>query len=144
MKEVRLTACSHEQDVFVLKDREKLIKTAVDILRTWRKDFDAIAVSGYSSAMTAPIIASRLRKNLVLVRKPSEERFSNHSVEGIWGQRVLFLDDLVDSGNTFRRIKSGLKDINCEIVGFYLYKQPDMTSDNFDCVIQKMDIPKEV
>ena len=117
----KLTACAHEKAIFTIKHRDKLISEAVKVLRTWRSHFDAIAVSGYSSAMTASIVASKLRKNLVLVRKESEERFSNHIVEGQHNQRVLFFDDLIDTGGTFRRIRNGVEKIGCRIVGVYLY-----------------------
>lgn len=143
-KKVCLTACSHEREIFVLKDRELIIKTAVEILKTWRKDFDAIAVSGYSSALTASIVASKLRKNIVLVRKDCESRNSSYNVEGIHGQRVLFFDDLISSGDTMKRIRDGIKTIRCNLVGFYLYKHGwrEYCNDIVPGII-KMDIPKE-
>jgi len=117
----KLTACRHERVIFTVKSRNRLVKEAVEILKTWTKDFDAIAVSGYSSALVVPIIAHKLKKNIVLVRKTSETRFSNHNVEGQHGQRVLFFDDLIDSGSTFRHIKKGVESISCRLVGTYLY-----------------------
>lgn len=135
----KLTACGHEKVVFTVKTRNAMIRHAVSILKTWSKDFDAIAMSGYSSAMVAPIIAHKLKKNLVLVRKESETRFSNHKVEGQHGQRVLFLDDLVDSGNTFRRIKAGVESIDCRLVGTYLYNS--YSNDVADDLVS-MNVPK--
>lgn len=138
----KLTSCGHERAVFTIKNRDKLIREAVAVLKTWAKDFDAIAMSGYSSAMIAPIIAHKLKKNLVLVRKKSEERQSHHKVEGQHGQRVLFLDDLIDSGDTFCRIKDGVESIGCRIVGTYLYNinfsEPVPHKNNFE----NMNIPK--
>lgn len=124
MAEVTMTACSHEKQLFDVKERDVLVNIAVEILKTWSDDFDAIAISGYSSAMIVPIIANALKKNIVLVRKTSESRYSSYDTEGIHGQRVLFFDDLVSSGTTARRITDGLKTIGCKMVGFYLYKIP--------------------
>lgn len=119
-----MTACSHEKQLFDVKERDVLVNTAVEILKTWSDEFDAIAISGYSSAMIVPIIANALKKNIVLVRKASESRYSSYETEGIHGQRVLFFDDLVATGSTARRITDGLKTIYCKMVGYYLYKIP--------------------
>lgn len=124
MAEVTMTACSHEKQLFDVKERDVLVNTAVEILKTWSDEFDAIAISGYSSAMIVPIIANALKKNIVLVRKASESRYSSYETEGIHGQRVLFFDDLVSTGTTARRITDGLKTIDCKMVGYYLYKVP--------------------
>lgn len=119
-----VTACGHEEKIFQIHTRDKIVKRAVDVLQTWSKHFDAIAISGYSSAMVVPIIADKLKKNIVLVRKPSEVRNSDYNVEGEHNQRVLFFDDLISTGDTIRRIHDGLKLIKCKMVGLYLYESP--------------------
>lgn len=139
----KLTACTHEKAIFTIKHRNKLIRDAVQVLKTWKNDFDAIAVSGYSSAMTASIVASKLNKNLVLVRKESEERFSNHPVEGQHNQRVLFFDDLIDTGTTFRRIKNGVETIGCRVVGGYLYNNGFRSLSSLGDDLVDMTFPKD-
>lgn len=121
MTEAKVTACCHEQPIFTIEKRDMLVSIAMETLKTWTNHFDAIAISGYSSAMTAPILAHLLRKNIVLVRKASEVRFSCFEAEGKHGQRVLFLDDLISSGNTLRHVYNGLAKLDCKIVGYYLY-----------------------
>jgi len=118
----KITACGHEKRLFTITKREQIICKAIKTLKKNKILFDAISVSGYSSAIIAPIIAHKLKKNIVLVRKSSEQRYSNYSVEGQHGQRVLFLDDLIDSGKTFEWVKSGVETIGCRIVGIYLYE----------------------
>lgn len=118
----KITACGHEKKLFTITNRERIICKAIKTLKKTKFFFDAISVSGYSSAIIAPIIAHKLKKNIVLVRKSSEQRYSNYSVEGQHGQRVLFLDDLIDSGKTFEWVKSGVETIGCHIVAVYLYE----------------------
>jgi hypothetical protein len=118
---VLMTACNHEHELFSLHERNKVIQRLMDRLLPRHDEFDAIAISGYSMAMIVPIIADRLQKNVVLVRKSSEQRASEYNVEGIHGQRCVFVDDMVDSGHTFTRVYEGLETIGCTVVGYSLY-----------------------
>lgn len=110
---VRLTCCSHERQLFTLETAREVLDYLVRCTAKHLHEFDAIAVSGYSSAMIAPALAMAINKNIVLVRKPSEHRNSGYAVEGVHNQRVLFVDDLVASGSTFGRVQQGLLDIGC-------------------------------
>lgn len=122
----KVTACYHEAQIFHIEQRNQLIAKAESILRTWTDHFDAIAVSGYSSAMTAPILCHLLGKELILVRKDSEVRTSFFHVEGKHNQRVIFFDDLIATGKTFARIQEKLRFLDSELVGYYLYMRNDI------------------
>lgn len=64
-------------------------------------DFDAIAFRGISGALTAPILAYKLHKTLIAVRKPTEDNHSGMLVEGDKGaRRYIVVDEIVASGNT--------------------------------------------
>ena len=117
----KISACSHEVELFDTKTRTKIVKTLLKILKPRIEEFDAIAISGYSMAMISPILADKLKKNIVLVRKPSEDRISSYRAEGIHYQRCIIIDDLICSGFTFIRIIDGLKEIHCTTIGFVLY-----------------------
>ena len=78
-------------------------------------DFDAIAFSGMSGALIAPVLALALNKTLIMVRK---FRDNSHSVsqrhgalvEGDFGaQRYVIVDDLTSSGRTARYIRDQIK-----------------------------------
>ena len=116
-----ITACSHEVELFSVRTKNKIVRNLINILKPRIEDFDAIAITGYSSSMISPIIAYKLKKNIVLVRKESEERISSYQTEGIHNQRCIFIDDCIATGDTFMRINKGLKLIKCTLVGFILY-----------------------
>jgi adenine/guanine phosphoribosyltransferase-like PRPP-binding protein len=143
---VPITSCDHEVKIFDIETRSKLVEKAVEILRTWSDDFDAIAVSGYSSGLTAPIVAHLLGKELVLVRKETESRHSTYVVEGKHNQRVLFFDDLIASGHTIQYVRKHLPSINCRLVGWYLFQCPEswyMAIDGNAPAIKNMNSKKE-
>jgi orotate phosphoribosyltransferase-like protein len=41
--------------------------------------------------------------------------------EGMHDQRCIIVDDLISSGETFRRVILGIERIHCKAVGFVLY-----------------------
>lgn len=96
----------HASHLFSLRweTRQLITEEAINILRG--VPFDSIAFSGVSGALVAPMVASALGKELILVRKKQDT--DNHSglrVEGFLdAQRYVFLDDLIGSGSTFRRV----------------------------------------
>lgn len=69
-------------------------------------EFDAVAVTGVSGIAFGAVLAFALKKHLVVVRK--EESPPSHSWKPVEGPvkvtNYLFVDDLVDSGDTFRRV----------------------------------------
>lgn len=86
--------------------------------------FDAIAFRGLSGAMIAPIVALRLNKSLLAVRKDGEKTHSCYKVEGDYGaRRYIILDDFISGGNTARAILAEVKAAvpDAEFVGFYAY-----------------------
>jgi hypothetical protein len=74
-------------------------------------DFDAIAFSGMSGALIAPVLALALNKTLIMVRKfgddsHSVEQRNGALVEGDFGaHRYVIVDDLISSGRTARYIR---------------------------------------
>jgi hypoxanthine phosphoribosyltransferase len=94
--------------------RDKRIKGALKNikLRNERGDvFDAIAYRGASGAITASIIAYKLKKPLILVRKPEDNKgHSPYSVEGPKVvKRYLIVDDFMSSGSTYEAIRNAIR-----------------------------------
>lgn len=89
--------------------------------------FDAIACRGLSGALVASIVAAKLDKPLVVVRKKIEGTHSSYGIEqGVAGPfRYVIVDDLIDKGGTVRaiieKIKEREEDAVC--VGIILYAQ---------------------
>lgn len=72
--------------------------------------FDTIIGTGLSGAVIVPMMAHAMRKYFAIVRKPKEQRACHaHSViEGKIGARWLFVDDMIDSGTTFGRVREAV------------------------------------
>jgi adenine/guanine phosphoribosyltransferase-like PRPP-binding protein len=87
---------------------KKFVNAAVKFLKPM--DFDAIAFRGMSGALLAPLLAYKLHKTVIMVRKPkcTDEDCQDHSryrVEGdINAKRYLILDDFMCSGRTINVI----------------------------------------
>lgn len=90
--------------------------------------FDAIVATGYSGATFGAALSFAIGRPLVIVRKPKQSPMEHHSWNLIEGQcerlgTYLFVDDLVDSGATFKRVQAAMtkacKDSKC--IGMYLY-----------------------
>ena len=108
------------------KTREKYISQVVQALKN--VEFDSIAFSGVSGALVAPIVAQKLGKGLILVRK-GERNHSAYSVEGHYlytKQRIVILDDFAHRGHTIRRIVRQIKSFidNPEFVAVCFYGDP--------------------
>lgn len=102
------------------KCRTKMINNVVRVIKQHitaepQLDFAAIAVSGVSGIVVGSIVASKLRKRLIVVRKHDDT--STHSYFHVEGLQVdisrtgkivnndyLILDDLIDTGTTAKYI----------------------------------------
>lgn len=114
---------SHTCHVLNHKVRNKIIIKAVCDLRKISDTFDSIACCGTSGLMVVPQVAELLNKNIILIRKKNEERYSNFAIEGVRPSRYIILDDLICSGNTVRHIQRSIRDEynKTKCVGLYCY-----------------------
>lgn len=91
-------------------------------------DYDTIVGTGLSGAIIVPMLAQRLRKHALIVRKPRDGSHSAQSVEGKLGKRWLFVDDFVSTGATSRRVHDAIHDTafenahDTEFVGTFSYE----------------------
>jgi adenine/guanine phosphoribosyltransferase-like PRPP-binding protein len=127
---------SYIQDALAPDTRARIIEDAMEKLEPIADTFDAVAFQGMSGAVIAPIIADRLGKGLIFVRKGDsfEElgynydrgpRHSNLEVEGVCGEvRYLIVDDFIAGGNTVQRIALKIWEVNraAKCVGIYLWR----------------------
>jgi adenine/guanine phosphoribosyltransferase-like PRPP-binding protein len=77
-------------------------------------EFDTIVVTGISGIAFGSILSFLLKKQLVIVRKGGERAHSSRKVESnITGKNIgkwVFVDDLIDTGKTLKRVKRSLED----------------------------------
>jgi hypothetical protein len=70
---------------------------------------DTIAVTGGSGLVAGAAVAALIKDlNLFVVRKPGEKTHNGDRPVGVMGERWVFFDDFVDSGETFNRVMYGV------------------------------------
>ena len=113
--------CEHTRIVLNHKNRNQIVMNTIKGLRDY--DFDSIVCCGTSGLIVAPQVCEILNKEIVVVRKEHEKRYSPFVIEGILGSRFVFLDDLVCSGTTLRYVLKNLKEEHpyAKCVGVYCY-----------------------
>lgn len=116
-----IQGCPHTSLLLNHKNRNKIIMKAVSDLRNY--DFDTIVCCGTSGLLVAPQISEILDKHIVVIRKPSEKRYSDFDIEGVTPYRYIIVDDLVCSGWTVKLIKNTLYEESPRslCVGAYFY-----------------------
>ncbi len=87
-----------------------IVRRCVKRIKASGIEFDAIAFRGMSGAVIAPVLAAKLKKGLIAVRKSDENTHSYVKVEGLRDARYLIVDDFVDSGHTIKTIIKEIKE----------------------------------
>src|SRR5271166_4732220 len=123
----------------------KALTNTVKFLKT--KEFDAIAFRGLSGSLVAPIVALRLKKTLLAVRKDTSDSHSSYMVEGdLAAKRYVIVDDFIAGGSTVYNI---MKEVHtaaprAECVGYFGYnRQYDMAVSGWRDVSQLDDYIKQ-
>lgn len=113
------------------RDSSKLIDSAVKALAS--VDYDTMIGTGLSGALVIPILARAMGKHFAIIRKPGDSRHAYQQFEGEIGDRWIFVDDFISSGETRDRVRSVVRRLASEynptiFVGSYLY---DSATDSF-------------
>lgn len=108
-------------------ERQKHVDKTLRALE--RHEFDAIAFTGISGAMIAPIVAYLMNRQLICVRKPQDSKHASHTVEGpLLPCRYVIVDDGRSSGKTVNDIEQAIAESlnrKHECVGVYFYLDKD-------------------
>lgn len=95
----------------ILERPDETIARAKKVLK--KKDFDTFVVIGLSGASAGALLGHALNKNVFVLRK--DDDLSTHDGRryfGQMGERWVFLDDLIDSGRTRRRVVERIQRIS--------------------------------
>jgi len=85
-------------------------------------EFDTLVGIGVSGCVIVPTLARILDVNFAIVRKSNDGSHGWHQVEGIIGDSWVFVDDLICSGNTAKRVFKCMREFrNKKFQGAYLY-----------------------
>jgi adenine/guanine phosphoribosyltransferase-like PRPP-binding protein len=128
------------EGVFDPKKLSGIVNRIVSTLRPLQ--YDAIAMSGMSGALVGSIVANRLGKPMMLVRKPHEEKFSHsrQKIEsGVQHNRPIcyvIIDDLISSGDTINRIRYAIENenVNSTCIAIVLYAQESEPRTKYNCI----------
>jgi orotate phosphoribosyltransferase len=115
----RLIGATYFSDAFTRQ------KTLVEFARgsLAKVNFDTFVGTGLSGTCAVPLLAYALEKNFLIVRKTIDGTHSSSLVEGVAGNRWVFVDDLISSGSTFTRVYNAMEEhVGIEFVGAYMYQ----------------------
>jgi orotate phosphoribosyltransferase-like protein len=101
-----IVASSHMRPLLEEGEREAYISAALKVLEKYHDKYDTMAFQGMSGAVIAPILARKLGKQLLLVRKSSDDTHSRLHLEGNHScKKYIIVDDFIDTGATVERIQ---------------------------------------
>jgi adenine/guanine phosphoribosyltransferase-like PRPP-binding protein len=90
---------------------KKYIALAVKYLKQYHDQYDTLAFAGISGAVIGPVVAMKLKKECILVRKDSDKRHSSYEVSGYDDcDKYIIIDDFVCSGATAKMIQRKIHD----------------------------------
>lgn len=92
------------------RDFDKKVEELANHLKERGVDFDTMVGTGLSGALVIPTLARKMGKFFFIVRK-DETTHSTKSGEGRIGRKWIFVDDLVYSGATHRRVRKAINAI---------------------------------
>lgn len=115
---------------YSLDDLAVVVGWCTDALRPKRRDFDSIVVCGMSGVVVGSPVALATGKPLVIVRKDGDKHHGMNSAVNFdrIGERWIWLDDFVSTGDTFRNLRSRVtvkaQDLKMQpaYVGYCLYR----------------------
>lgn len=117
-----------------LDDIAPTVRKCADRLRPHKDKYDVIVATGLSGVLIASPLAIRLRKELVVVRKPKEDCHSLNPVvnsEALVNKRFLFLDDFISLGGTYDRVRTIMNApwFHTRYAGCYMYNDDVLSWD---------------
>lgn len=121
---------SHHYDSYltrVFAQQGDIVKDAKRLLKGIK--FDTVVGRGVSGIIGATLVARAMRKNLLIVRKPGDSSHSDNKgdADGILGERWLFVDDIISTGDTLSATKKRVNLVSqqtanpTEFAGAYLF-----------------------
>ena len=133
-----IQGATHTVKILNHKHRQATIDHAIKVLSKYK--FDGIACSGVSGLMLVPQLCEKLDKNIIVVRKIKETRYSPFDYEGVPPKKYIIVDDLVSSGNTVQRILELFKEEipSAKCVGYYSYLSNECSYTSAPLVFNKV------
>lgn len=118
-------------DAHSLNGLEYDVRKTTKNLREYLDEFDSIVVTGMSGVVVGVPVSMRLRKPLVILRKPNDnshhgrDKFINRAK---LGDQSLFLDDFVSSAKTRSHVVKKVEAEGGQVVAQYTYRDHEYRS----------------
>lgn len=114
----------HSTEFYDPKHRKKILTKLVRLIRSKELEFEAVAFCGISGALMAPVVADRLDKKLLAIRKDREKEVAHSwsKIEGLGRKRYvryILIDDFIETGGTCRRVHQVMGEH--DLVAIFLY-----------------------
>ena len=107
---MQLKSCNYLNSVFL--NTERIVDRICNRIKEKGYQFDSIVFQGMSGALISPILAYKLKKNMVLVRKEDDNSHSYLKIESRADiKSFIIIDDLIASGITMHRIFAQLNNV---------------------------------
>ena len=118
-----LQGCDHTTMLLNPKNRNSIIEKCCKEILENEISFDSIACCGISGLLIAPVVAEKIKKNLIVVRKKNDTRYSPFQYEGVIPKTYIIIDDLVCSGKTIKHIMNTIQEDcpNAKCFGVYCF-----------------------
>ena len=118
-----MQGCEHTTVLLNHAKRNSFINKAIINLESITNEFDTIACCGTSGLLVVAKIAELLDKNILIIRKKNESKYSPFLYEGVIPEKYIIIDDLICSGNTVKHILNTIKNEspNSICIGVYVF-----------------------
>jgi orotate phosphoribosyltransferase len=125
--------CDNRQILSYVAEREVIINYFVELINSLNLDYDCLAGLATAGIPHAAWIADKLKKPMIYIRGKAKGHGKQNQVEGAYtkGQKVLFVEDLVNQGKSLGdaydgAINAGLNPVGCvSIVDYEMQNAKD-------------------
>lgn len=129
------------------KTLKQTVKAAAERLK--KVNFDTIVCRGNSGLLFASALGVEMEKNILIVRKKTDNSHSVNIVEGEKSsvRKVLIVDDFISTGETVREIHKQVKlalPNGVKFSAIYLYSRDGAKERKFDMVKREYDGDKKI
>jgi hypothetical protein len=101
-----MSHASYLTHLFNRNKQTKVISGIRKLIKEKQLEFDGFIVTGVSGVAMGAMVARSLKKDLVIIRKVNDNSHSSYHVENFkHGKNYIFFDDLIASGNTYRKVR---------------------------------------
>lgn len=99
--------------------RKKIVKAFIRLIKKNGLKFDVVCGTAIAGVTWAALIAEKLKKPMIYVRKQSKEHGKQNLIEGklVKGETVLVIEDLISTGGSSVGAVNNVKEAGGDVIG---------------------------